>query len=92
MNIFDPVKGIDTWTFLVIVGIGAASYHVPTLSEQFHTIRLHIEVVLLILPITMIGHIQHTVFLHRLDDGLKVVLPRRHMFENDTVFNSLAVC
>ena len=40
----------------------------------------------------MIGHVQYTVFLHRLDDGLKVVLTRRHMFENYTVFNSLAVC
>ena len=37
------------------------------------------------------GDIQDTVFLHRLNDGLKVALARRHVFQNDTVFNALAI-
>ena len=38
------------------------------------------------------GDIQYTVFLHRLNDGLKVALARRHVFQNDAVFDTLTVC
>ena len=91
MKIFDTIKGIDTWPFLIIIGISATSHHVPTLPEQFYTIRLHIEVVLFVLPIAVVSHIEYTVFLHRFDDGLKVVLTRRHVFQNDTIFDALAI-
>ena len=86
------VKGIDAWALLIIIGIGASGNHVPTLTEQFHAEGLHIEVVLLILPITMVGDVDYTVFLHCLNDGLKVLLTRRHVFQNDAVFDTLAVC
>ena len=40
----------------------------------------------------MIGDVEHTIFLHSLDDGLKVILSGWHVFKNDTVFDTLAVC
>ena len=59
---------------------------------QLHTIRLHIEVVFFVLPITMVGDVEHPISLHRLYDGLKIVLARWNVFQNDTVFDALAVC
>jgi hypothetical protein len=39
----------------------------------------------------VIGNVKHSVFLHCLDDGLKVALARRHVFQNDAVFDALTI-
>jgi hypothetical protein len=57
MKIFDAIKGIDARAFFIIIRIGATGYQIPTLTKQLHAIRLHIEVVFLVLPITVIGHV-----------------------------------
>ena len=88
----DAVKRIDARTFFEIIGLGATSNHVPTLAKQLHTVWLHIEVVLLVFPIAVVGDVDDAVFLHRLNDGLEIFLTRRHVFQNDTVFDALAVC
>ena len=92
MKIFDTIKGIDAWPLLVIIRICAASHQVPTLAEQLHAIGLHVEIVLFVLPVAVIGDVQDTILLHSLNDGLKVVLARRHGFQNDAVFDTLTVC
>ena len=91
MKTMNTVKSVDAWPLLVVIGIGATSHHIPPLAEQFYAVGLHVEGVLLVLPITMVGDVQHTVFLHRLDDGLQVVLARRDIFQQDAVFDALAV-
>ena len=87
----DSVERMDAWPLLVIIRICAASHQVPTLAEQLHAIGLHVEVILFVLPVAVIGDVQDTIFLHSLNDGLKIVLARRHVFQNDAVFDALAV-
>ena len=73
----------------MVVGIGAKGNHIPTLTEKFHAIWMHIETVLLIPVVTVVGHVEHLALLHRLDNGLQMFLTRWHILQQDAVFYAL---
>jgi len=92
MKVVYSVESIDARSLLVVIGIGASGYQIPSLTEQLYAEGLNVEIVLLVLPIAVIGDVEHTVLLHCLDDGVEIVLAGRNIFKNDTVFDALAVC
>ena len=53
--------------------------------------RVSTRAYIFVLPITMVSNIKHSILLHCLNDGLKIVLARRHVFQNDTVFYALTI-
>ena len=55
MKVVYSVEGIDARSLLVVIGIGASGYQIPSLTEQLYAERLNVEVVLLVLPIAVIG-------------------------------------
>ena len=84
------IKGIDARSFLAIIRIGAASHHIPALTEELDAVRLHVEVVFLLFPVAVVGDVKHTIFLHCLEDGLKIGLPRGNILQEYAVVDALA--
>lgn len=92
MKVVYSVEGIYARSLLVVIGIGASGYQIPSLTEQLYAERLNVEVVLLVLPIAVIGNVEHTVLLHCLDDRLEIILPGRNVFKKYAVFDAMTVC
>ena len=84
----DAVEGVDAR--LVITR--APRHHVPPLTVEFDAIGHHVEVGLLLFPVTEVGDVEHPVLLHRVDDGVQVLLSRRHILKEYAVLDALTGC
>ena len=91
LQILNAVKRINPRSFLMIVGIFAQCHHVPALTEKLHAIGMHIETVLLIPVVTVVGHVEHLVVLHRLNDGLQIFLSGWNKLQENAVFDAFAL-
>jgi hypothetical protein len=66
------------------------SDHVPSLPKKPHTQRLQYQGKFLILPRIVVGDMYLSILLHRINDGLQILLARGHILQQNAVSDTLA--